>query len=227
MFLVCPRFFLLVVLGTRWAGWGSHQAEAARLRQFYVAAQGILWNYHPESADPSLNSIPSFKKIVYREYEPYFKKEKPRSSNSGLLGPTLYAEVGDTIKVHFRNKADKPLSIHPQGIRYSKFSEGASYLDHTSPAEKKDDAVAAGEEYTYEWFIGEDSGPTPDDPPCLTHIYYSYENLTQDFNSGLIGPLLICKEGKTNTSRTNYSKAAGLAGRLYWAEAWGNLDTSL
>ncbi|XP_032771504.1 coagulation factor V isoform X2 [Rattus rattus] len=195
MFLVCPRFFLLVVLGTRWAGWGSHQAEAARLRQFYVAAQGILWNYHPESSDPSLNSIPSFKKIVYREYEPYFKKEKPRSSNSGLLGPTLYAEVGDTIKVHFRNKADKPLSIHPQGIRYSKFSEGASYLDHTSPAEKKDDAVAAGEEYTYEWFIGEDSGPTPDDPPCLTHIYYSYENLTQDFNSGLIGPLLICREG--------------------------------
>lgn len=106
-------------------------------------------------------------------------------------------------------------------------SPGASYLDHTSPAERKDDAVAAGEEYTYEWFISEDSGPTPDDPPCLTHIYYSYENLTQDFNSGLIGPLLICREGKTNTSRSNYSKAAGLAGRFYWAEAWGNLDSFL
>uniref|UniRef100_A0A8C6HRV9 Coagulation factor V n=1 Tax=Mus spicilegus TaxID=10103 RepID=A0A8C6HRV9_MUSSI len=195
MLLVCPRFFLLVVLGTRWAGWGSHQAEAARLRQFYVAAQGILWNYHPEPTDPSLNSIPSFKKIVYREYEQYFKKEKPQSSNSGLLGPTLYAEVGDVIKVHFRNKADKPLSIHPQGIKYSKFSEGASYADHTFPAERKDDAVAPGEEYTYEWIVSEDSGPTPDDPPCLTHIYYSYENLTQDFNSGLIGPLLICKKG--------------------------------
>ncbi|GAB1285630.1 Coagulation factor V [Apodemus speciosus] len=142
-----------------------------------------------------LNSIPSFKKIVYREYEPYFKKEKPRPSNSGLLGPTLYAEVGDVIKVHFKNKADKPLSIHPQGIKYSKFSEGASYLDHTSPAERMDDAVAPGEEFTYEWVISEDSGPTPDDPPCLTHIYYSYENLTQDFNSGLIGPLLICKKG--------------------------------
>ncbi|KAH0513390.1 Coagulation factor V [Microtus ochrogaster] len=58
-----------------------------------------------------------------------------------------------------------------------------------------DDAVAPGEEYTYQWVISEDSGPTPDDPPCLTHIYYSYENLTQDFNSGLIGPLLICKKG--------------------------------
>ncbi|XP_051042098.1 coagulation factor V isoform X2 [Phodopus roborovskii] len=195
MLLVCQRLCVLVVLGTSWAGWGSHPAEAARVRQFYVAAQDILWSYHPESTDPSLNSKPSFKKIVYREYEPYFKKEKPRSSISGLLGPTLYAEVGDTMKVHFKNKADKPLSIHPQGIKYSKFAEGASYPDHTFPAERMDDVVAPGGEYTYQWIISEDSGPTPDDPPCLTHIYYSYENLTQDFNSGLIGPLLICKKG--------------------------------
>lgn len=106
-------------------------------------------------------------------------------------------------------------------------SPGASYADHTFPAERKDDAVAPGEEYTYEWIVSEDSGPTPDDPPCLTHIYYSYENLTQDFNSGLIGPLLICKKGKNNTCRSNDSKDAGLAGRLYRAEAWENLDTFL
>uniref|UniRef100_A0A8C7BTN7 Coagulation factor V n=1 Tax=Neovison vison TaxID=452646 RepID=A0A8C7BTN7_NEOVI len=112
-----------------------------------------------------------------------------------LLGPTLYAEVGDIMKVHFKNKADKPVSIHPQGIKYSKFSEGASYSDHTFPVEKMDDAIAPGQEYTYVWKIGEDSGPTHDDPPCLTHIYYSYENLIQDFNSGLVGPLLICKKG--------------------------------
>lgn len=42
----------------------------------------------------------------------------------GLLGPTLYAEVGDIMRVHFKNKAAKPLSIHPQGIKYNKFSEG-------------------------------------------------------------------------------------------------------
>ncbi|XP_046536385.1 coagulation factor V [Equus quagga] len=196
MFPGCARLWVLVVLGTSSAGWGSPGAEAARLRQFYVAAQGISWNYHPEPTGPSLNPFAtSFKKIVYREYEAYFKKEKPRSRTSGLLGPTLYAEVGDIMKVHFKNKADKPLSIHPQGIKYSKFSEGASYSDHTFPAEKMDDAVAPGQEYTYEWHIAEDSGPTHDDPPCLTHIYYSYENLTQDFNSGLIGPLLICKKG--------------------------------
>ncbi|XP_006872716.1 PREDICTED: coagulation factor V [Chrysochloris asiatica] len=196
MFLDCPRLWVLVVLSTSWAGWGSQEVEAAQLRQFYVAAQVINWNYRPQPTDPSLTTFAtSFKKIVYREYEAYFKKEKPRSSISGLLGPTLYAEVGDTMKVHFKNKADKPLSIHPQGIKYSKFSEGASYQDHTSPEEKMDDAVAPGQEYTYEWNIVEDSGPTHDDPPCLTHIYYSHADLIQDFNSGLVGPLLICKKG--------------------------------
>lgn len=85
-------------------------------------------------------------------------------------------------------------------------SPGASYPDHTFPAEKLDDAVAPGHEYTYQWPISEDSGPTPDDPPCLTYIYYSYENLIQDFNSGLIGPLLICKKGK----EINTSKAVGV-----------------
>ncbi|XP_036298914.1 coagulation factor V isoform X1 [Pipistrellus kuhlii] len=188
--------WVLLVLGSSWAGWGAPGAEAARLRQFYVAAQGISWNYRPEPTNPSLDpSAKAFKKIVYREYEACFQKEKPRSKTSGLLGPTLYAEVGDIMKVHFKNKADKPLSIHPQGIKYSKAAEGASYPDHTFPAEKLDDAIAPGHEYTYQWPISEDSGPTPDDPPCLTYIYYSYENLIQDFNSGLIGPLLICKKG--------------------------------
>ncbi|EPQ04593.1 Coagulation factor V [Myotis brandtii] len=192
----CPRLWVLLVLGSSWAGLGVPGAEAARLRQFYVAAQGISWNYHPEPTNPSLNPFATtFKKIVYREYEAYFHKEKPQSKTSGLLGPTLYAEVGDIMRVHFKNNADKPLSIHPQGIKYSKSSEGASYSDHTFPAEKLDDAVAPGHEYTYEWAISEDSGPTQDDPPCLTYIYYSYENLIQDFNSGLIGPLLICKKG--------------------------------
>ncbi|XP_005398245.1 PREDICTED: coagulation factor V [Chinchilla lanigera] len=190
------RLWVLLALGAGLAGWGVRAGPAGVLREFYVAAQSVTWTYRPEPSDPSLNPFsPSFKKIVYREYEPHFKKEKPRPSISGLLGPTLYAEVGDIMKVHFKNKADKPVSIHPQGIKYSKFSEGASYLDHTSPAERMDDAVAPGQDYTYEWVISEDSGPTQDDPTCLTHIYYSYKNLTEDFNSGLIGPLLICKKG--------------------------------
>lgn len=43
---------------------------------------------------------------------------------TGLLGPTLRAEVGDTLVVHFKNMADKPISIHPQGLVYNKKAEG-------------------------------------------------------------------------------------------------------
>lgn len=51
MFPGCPRLWVLVVLGSSWAGPRSPGAEAATLRQFYVAAQGIRWNYRPEPAD--------------------------------------------------------------------------------------------------------------------------------------------------------------------------------
>lgn len=107
-----------------------------------------------------------------------------------------------------RFKSDEKAALRNCPDVFTAFtSPGASYSDHTFPAEKMDDAVAPGQEYTYEWHIAEDSGPTHDDPPCLTHIYYSYENLTQDFNSGLIGPLLICKKGK---KKINNNKDVGV-----------------
>lgn len=101
-------------------------------------------------------------------------------------------------------------------------SIGASYTDHTSLAEKLDNAVYPGQEYTYEWVISEDSGPTPDDPPCLTHIYYSHVNLIQDFNSGLIGPLLICKKGKEISSRVKLSQWIEISGFLSCLPAKGD-----
>ncbi|XP_020830327.1 coagulation factor V [Phascolarctos cinereus] len=197
-----PSLWVLVVLGIGWLGLRQQVAEAA-VRHRHIAAQIINWTYRPKTNNPSLKpSEPTFKKMVYREYEAGFTQEKPRLNISGLLGPTLFAEVGDTLKVHFKNMAKKPLTIHPQGIEYNKLSEGASYADQTSPLEKMDDAVLPGQEYTYTWLITEDNGPTDDDPPCLTHIYYSYDDLVLDFNSGLIGPLLICKKGSLTEDGT-------------------------
>ena len=34
------------------------------------------------------------------------------------MGPVLYAEVGDIIRVRFLNRGTKPYSIHPHGVRY-------------------------------------------------------------------------------------------------------------
>uniref|UniRef100_A0A8C5LQ13 Coagulation factor V n=1 Tax=Leptobrachium leishanense TaxID=445787 RepID=A0A8C5LQ13_9ANUR len=139
-----------------------------------------------------------FKKLIYREYEAGFKTAKPAPELSGILGPTLHAEVGDTLRIHFNNMANKPLTIHPQGIKYGKTSEGSDYADSTFNLEKMDDAVLPGQTYTYNWDIPESVGPKDADPFCLTYIYYSHENMVQDFNSGLVGTLLICKNGSLN-----------------------------
>ncbi|XP_044139514.1 coagulation factor V [Bufo gargarizans] len=174
-------------------------------RDYYVAAVTADWDYSNGRAD---SSEYVYKKIIFREYEDGFQKAKPASKLSGILGPTLRAEVGDTLKVHFKNMASKPLTIHPQGISYGKLSEGTKYMDGTSSLEKLDDFVLPGEIYTYNWDITEDVGPKEADPDCLTSSYYSTENPVQDVNSGLIGALLICKKGSLhqNGTQKNFDK---------------------
>ncbi|XP_009996574.1 PREDICTED: coagulation factor V [Chaetura pelagica] len=200
MTLCCFHLFLLLLLGSWWPDSENHVVGAVKVREHYIAAQITSWTYKLESEEKSRleRSDPVFKKISYREYEVDFKKEKPANKFAGLLGPTLRAEVGDTLVVHLKNMADKPISIHPQGIVYNKNDEGSLYDDRTSSAEKRDDAVLPGQVYTYVWDITEEVGPREADLPCLTYAYYSHENMAMDFNSGLIGALLICKKGSLN-----------------------------
>ncbi len=50
----------------------------------------------------------------------------------GLLGPSIRAEVGDTVNVVFRNTVRFPTTIHVHGLLYSKSSEGSPYSDGTT-----------------------------------------------------------------------------------------------
>lgn len=137
----------------------------------------------------------------------------------GYLGPLLASEQGDTVIIHLRNTASRPYSIHPHGLNYSKSSEGghrrlsatisaridftsvlrvfagALYPDNTGPEQKRDDLVLPGTTVTYEWTLPENHAPTSEDSNCLTRFYHSHVNTPKDINSGLIGPLLICKKG--------------------------------
>ncbi|XP_042313402.1 coagulation factor V [Sceloporus undulatus] len=198
------KYLLLMFLVFSWPGLENPSVLAVRIREHYIAAHVASWNYSSLPKDPARlsDSEPLFKKIIYTEYEADFKKEKPRSDLSGLMGPTLRAEVGDTLIIHFKNLADKSLSIHPQSTAYHKQSEGSSYFDRTSPKERVDDGVPPGQMYKYIWEVTAKTGPREADPPCLTYTYYSHVNMVQDFNSGLIGALLICKEGSLNEDGT-------------------------
>lgn len=151
----------------------------------------------------------TYKKVVYREYhDENFQVRKGPQRIAGrtepIYGPAIKAEVGDVIHVHFKNKAFRPFSIHAQGVAYNKSSEGCAYLN----ASWQDSGVVpAGGNYTYVWTVTPASGPGPKDPNCITHMYYSAVDPVRDTNSGLVGPLIICRKGTLTGSgeRTDIS----------------------
>ncbi len=140
-----------------------------------------------------------YHKVLYREYtDSTFSELKPRSpdwEHLGFLGPLLRAQVGDTIRVVFRNHADRPYSMHPHGVFYDKASEGTPYQDGTWGDDKMDDGVAPGATWVYTWPVPERAGPGPGDPSSVMWMYHSHVHEHQDINTGLMGPIVVTARG--------------------------------
>lgn len=75
-------------------------------------------------------------------------------------------------------------------------SPGANYFDNTSQKEKEDDVVWPNSEHVYNWEVTSEVAPQKNDPTCLTYTYVSHKDVVEDYNSGLIGVLLVCKPGE-------------------------------
>lgn len=196
---------------------GSKESSTGRsgiVRSYYLAAEKVEWNYAPSGKDV-INNVPltdpdsaaeiffgrddgrvggSYMKVIYKEYtDDTFTTKKtptPDSEHLGLLGPVLRAEEGDTLRVTFMNKADRNYSIQPHGLHYDKRFEGSSY---GIGVDKPGSHVGPGESFTYTWQVLE--GPSSSDSPCIPYLYYSGTHAADDTNSGLVGPLLVCKKG--------------------------------
>uniref|UniRef100_A0A669PRN5 ferroxidase n=1 Tax=Phasianus colchicus TaxID=9054 RepID=A0A669PRN5_PHACC len=145
-------------------------------------------------------ALPRYRKAVFVEYlDASFTQPKPKPAWMGLLGPTIRAEVYDTVVITFKNLASHPYNLHAVGVSYWKASEGAGYEDEASQPEQEGDRVDPGKTHTYIWEIQQNQGPTDGDSQCLTHSYSSNVNSVKDTNSGLIGALLVCRPGKGST----------------------------
>ncbi|XP_054984107.1 ceruloplasmin-like [Sorex araneus] len=194
----------------------STVATETRILHYYIAAEEIFWNYAPSGVDlftgknitaPGSKSRlyfeqsparigGTYKKIVYREYtDASFQTQKAREEHLGILGPVLKAEVGQALRVTFSNRASVPLSIQPQGLRYNKSNEGSFYPTSGGSTPPPSSHVNPGSTFVYTWEVPEDVGPTAMDPQCLTWLYYSSVHHKRDTNSGLVGPLLVCRAG--------------------------------
>ncbi|XP_062438293.1 ceruloplasmin isoform X1 [Rhea pennata] len=196
----------------------TNHNESTKLRQYFIAAEEIIWNYGPsamnhftgqeliadsesqiffEQSETRIGG--SYKKAIYKEYTDHtfteHKKRPPEDVHLGLLGPVIKAEVGESIRVTFRNNASRPFSIQPHGVSYHKSNEGALYGTFSGGTESPASHVSPGTTFTYEWNVPEDVGPTDQDPDCLTWLYYSAVDAVRDTSSGLVGPLLVCRKG--------------------------------
>uniref|UniRef100_A0A8C2TIF7 Coagulation factor VIII n=1 Tax=Coturnix japonica TaxID=93934 RepID=A0A8C2TIF7_COTJA len=181
----------------------------SEVRRYYIGAVETAWDYvhsellsilvsEPHKPQPTMpGALPRYRKAVFVEYlDASFTQPKPKPAWMGLLGPTIRAEVYDTVVITFKNLASRPYNLHAVGVSYWKASEGAGYEDDTSQPEQEGDRVDPGKTHTYIWEIQQNQGPTDGDSQCLTHSYSSNVNSVKDTNSGLIGALLVCRPGK-------------------------------
>ena len=127
--------------------WARQPPPSGATRTYYIAADEVDWNYAPADHDHMTGKPyderaryytekgpgrigPIYHKAVYREYtDASFTTLKPRAAaweHLGVLGPVIRAEVGDTIKVVFKNNARFPFSMHPHGVRYDEASNGVA-----------------------------------------------------------------------------------------------------
>ena len=146
--------------------------SSGKTRTYYIAADEVDWDYAPgginrmmgmkfegystvftERGPHRIGTV--YRKAIYREYTDetfaHLKARAPEWQHAGILGPILRAEVGDTIRILFKNNASRPYSMHPHGVFYDKDSEGAPYDDGTSGKDKDDDAVPPGKTHAYTW----------------------------------------------------------------------------
>src|SRR3954470_22482108 len=146
-------------------------APAPQERVYYIAADHVAWNYAPDGKNditgrpfddvagvftaPGPDRIgTTYTKSLYREYtDASFHTLKPRPAawaHLGFLGPVIHAEVGDKVRLVFKNNLQRPVSIHMHGLKYDKGAEGAPYADGTGVGQQGDDAVPPGSVYTYD-----------------------------------------------------------------------------
>jgi manganese oxidase len=196
---------------------------AQTVRTYYIAADEVQWNYVPDGIDEvsdkpfdelqrpyavhSRHYIgPVYWKAIYREYtDASFTTLKPRPADQrylGFLGPIIHAEVGDTIKVVFKNNASRAYSVHPHGVFYTKDSEGMAYNDGSLAAGKLGGGVPPGHTYTYTWQVPERAGPGPGDPSSIVWLYHSHVDEQKDVDSGLVGTIVVTARGMANPDGT-------------------------
>lgn len=128
-----------------------------QVREYWVEAKSLPWDVAPSGFDEFMSEpIPrprSFRAFAYRLWSEGFAAPLGEAT---IPGPLLEAEVGDVLRVHFRNGDEhfgQAVTMHPHGVRYTPDYDGAYQGDFT----RVGGFIAPGEEFTYTWEATPDS----------------------------------------------------------------------
>ena len=188
-------FLAMLALCMALAGVAKAEPVTPNVRTYYIAADEVDWDYAPGGLNKMmgmkfegiLESVhrarPSphrygLPQSLYREYtDGTFTQLRPRApewQHTGLLGPILRAEVGDTIKVVFKNNATRPYSMHPHGVFYDKDSEGARLRRrHIRRGQRRRCGAARQDPHLHMEGTGT-CRPGPNDPSSIVWLYHSH-----------------------------------------------------
>jgi len=194
-----------------------------RTNTYYVAADTVTWDYTPSGMNQitgmAFDSVerPFVEagkwhighlalKAIFREYtDSTFATLKPRPADQqylGILGPLMRAEVGDTIRVVFRNNLDAPATMHPHGVFYTKESEGSPYAAGPGERDLEGNAVPPGHTHVYVWPVPARAGPASGDGSSILWMYHSHIHEEMDLSTGLLGPIIVSARGATRADGT-------------------------
>jgi len=180
----------------------------ATTREYWISAEKVEWNYAPSGQNlirPKMGLDVWGKALVYQKYryiqytDDTYTKQVEQPEWMGILGPQLQAVEGDSIKVHFLNRADKPLSMHPHGLQYDGANEGADMKGRGA-------AVPPGGTFSYHWEANSDAAPGPNDPSSIVWLYHSHVDAVTEVYDGLIGTIIVTKKGMERSETDPHPK---------------------
>jgi multicopper oxidase len=161
-------------------------------REYWVEAREALWDIVPTRprrdewhgravAGPSV-----YRAFVYQQMTEGFAAPL---APPAIPGPTLSAEVGDTLVVHFRNglsrKTGQALTMHPHGVKYNPEYDGVFLGDFT----RAGGFVRPGREFTYTWEA------TPDAVGVWPYHDHGPNHTLNTFR-GLFGAIIVRERGE-------------------------------